>query len=306
MKNTLSFVYVNYFSIDKINQSLLSFLKYSKKLEYEIIIVDNSFDSSEEEVINLPGHKLKYLKQSSNLGFAKANNIAVSHTSSKYICFINPDTLFIEDCITPILGFMELNQYSGVCAPGLKFGNLTYQNSSGYKLGLTNDILEALMIIGILRKFREMNFRRKYSMTSPVEVDWLSGAFMIIKRDVFDKVNGFNEKYFLNYEDIDFCKKVQDAGYKNYYFPGYQCIHYDHGSFKRDYETLVLTRYQSRLIYSKFHYSGIQAFLARVIHIVGILLRIIGIALFYRGKEKLERRRGYLKSLNLYFRKNYN
>ena len=128
----------------------------------------------------------------------------------------------------------------------------------------------------------------------------MSGACLLLKRDIYNEVNGFNIEYFLNYEDLDFCNKIRDKGYSNFYFPYLRCIHLDQTSQKRDYEAFVFSRYKSRIIYSNNHYSLTKRFLVRIIHIIGLLLRMIFVNITYSGKEKSQRRKGYGKSLMLY------
>lgn len=109
---------------------------------------------------------------------------------------------------------------------------------------------------------------------------------MMVKKDFYDRMGGFDECYFMNYEDIDLCQKACDIGYRIYYLPNLKCIHIGLASQRSDYEKMVFSRYESRLIYAENHYSIIKRFIIRIIHISGLLTRII----FYLFLELIWRR----------------
>lgn len=267
---------------------------------YKFIIVDNQSFITEIEKIKNAFPELDIQMLPENYGFAKANNAGAKNANSEYLCFLNPDTLLTEDFISPLVYFIENNDSIGICAPMLVYEDRSYQSSTGFKMGVWFDFMEAFYLIGIIRKCDKSKYDKLKNTSLPVQVGWVSGACMIVKRSVFEKVGRFSEDYFLNYEDIDLCRKVEEAGYKNYYFPDYKCIHLDHKSFDSNYELLVYSRYESRLIYAKLHYNLFQRVTARMIHISGLIIRIIAVNLYYSGIEKKSRQKGYFKSLKLY------
>jgi GT2 family glycosyltransferase len=268
---------------------------------YNIIIFDNDIYSNINLIDERSYSNIKYNKLDKNLGFAKANNLGAKQSNAEYLCFLNPDTIITEDFITPIIKFISQNNNVGACAPMLVYENGEYQSSTGIKMGILYEFLEAFYLINIIRKINQNKYLKLINSNQPVQVNWVSGACFIIKKSVFDESGGFTEDYFLNYEDIDLCNKLEKAGYNNYYFPYIKCIHLDHKSFDRNFELLVYSRYQSRLVYAKLHYNYITRFLVRLIHIFGILIRITVIVFFYSGDELKSRYKGYFKSLKLYF-----
>jgi hypothetical protein len=269
-----------------------------------INIIDNNSENRDAESLFLKYHEVKFRQLNANLGFAKANNIGAKLTDSEYLCFLNPDTIVTEDFITPIINFINKDPQAGVCAPMLVYEDGSYQSSSGFKMGVWYDFLEASYLIGLIRKSKKQKYLKTEKSMLPVEVGWVSGACMIVKRSIFEHVGGFSEDYFLNYEDIDLCRKIEDAGYTNFYFPSYKCTHLDHKSFDRNYELLVLSRYQSRLIYARLHYNFLQRIVSRFLHINGIIIRLFAVNIFYSGNERRSRLSGYLKALFLYLNPN--
>lgn len=295
----LTISFVNFNSEELILNSLSSVRQLKISNESEMIVVENS-SLSTSKISFKNSSDFRLLSPHSNLGFAKANNLAAKQSDSEFLCFLNPDTLVKEDFFTPIINFINCHPQAGACAPALEYEDGSYQSSAGDTMGLWYEFLEATMLINLSRKSLRRRIQSAEASGAPLKVGWVSGACMIIRRDVFESVGGFTEDYFLNYEDIDLCKKLEDAGYQNYIFPGSKCIHLDHKSFESNYELLVYSRYESRLIYASLHYGAITRFTARLLHISGLLLRIVLVNFQFHGKEKMGRRRGYLRSLKLY------
>jgi len=296
----LSVIIVNYNVTHELDNCISSIFQNLSDLEFDIIVVDNN--SSDREVEKLtrkyPSAKFHFLEE--NIGFSNANNYAVERTNAKHILILNPDTELVEDFVKPIICFVESHSNVGVCGPMLLYKDLKYQNSAGNRMGIIYEAAEALFFINLYRKLVKLLNRDKYKLNVPFIVNWMSGACMLMERRVFVQAGGFSSDFFLNYEDLDFCKRVEDLGYRNYYFPYLKCIHLDQTSQKRDYEIFVLSRYLSRLIYAKNHYDYGKRILIRIIHLLGILLRICFVNILYKGQERMQRRSGYLKSLKLY------
>ena len=300
MIENLDIIIVNYNTADNVLHCIDSFKKNKRHIKSNIIIVDNNSTDESIKNNNFYSREVKFLSLNANLGFAKANNIGVQNSDTEYICFLNPDTIVLEDFITPIIDYIKSNDNAGACAPMLVYENNSYQASSGFSMGFFYEFMEAFMLIGIYRKIKEMSYKKKAKANKPIKVGWVSAACLVIKKSVFNKVGGFTEDFFLNYEDIDLCKKLENHGFENYYFPHLKCVHLDHKSFDKNYELLVYSRYQSRLIYSKLHYNMFLSLIVRFMHILGLLLRLIFVNVSYSGTERIGRKNGYKKSMSLY------
>jgi GT2 family glycosyltransferase len=296
----ISIIIVNYNVYDDVKNTLGSISNILKDVNFEIILLDNnSTDKTIRETVN-EYNNIKYIQLDKNLGFGKANNIGVRNAKGEFILLLNPDTLLIEDFITPITAFINFNQNAAACAPMLVYKDEKYQSSSGFSMGFIYEFLEATMLIELYRKFKESKYLSLKNSNEPVKVGWVSGACFIIRRSVFEEVGGFTEDYFLNYEDIDLCRKLEDMGYSNFYFSQYKCIHLDHKSFNKNYSLLVYSRYRSKLVYAKCHYGFVKGLLVRLLHITGIMFRIFLVNFIYSGLERKSRLNGYYASLALY------
>jgi GT2 family glycosyltransferase len=296
----VSIIIVNYNVANEVRFCLKSIYKYFDKIDYEVIVVDNNSSDRTIETVGKEFPNVRFELLTENLGYSKANNYASQISKYDFLLFLNPDTVVIEDFLSPIIEFVNSNKNVGACGPMLLYKDMSFQNSTGRKLGYIYEAAEALMLINYYRKILNLLNRHKFKIQNSFQVYWMSGACLFIKKDVFIKAKGFNAEYFLNYEDIDLCNKINLMGYKNYYFPYLKCIHLDQTSQKRDFERFTLSRYESRLIYSRNNYSDFKAFLIRIIHILGLFLRLIFVKFVYKEDEKLQRFRGYKKSLKLY------
>lgn len=296
----LSVIIVNYNVTHEVDVCIASMYEHLKDIDLDIIVLDNnSPDRSIEKLIDkYPDINLQLNKE--NSGYSKANNMGAFLAKYDTLLILNPDTVIIQDFVSPITGFMAENDNAGVCGPMLLYRDHTFQSSNGLKLGIIYETAEAFMFINYYRKLIRWIQREKYRAKEPFKVNWMSGACFIVNKDIFLSVGGFNTQYFMNYEDIDICKRINERGYSNFYFPYLKCIHLDQTSQKRDYERFTLSRYSSRLIYAANNYSMPVRIAVRIIHILGLLLRLLTVNIFYNGIEKNQRRSGYRKALKLY------
>lgn len=299
-KKLLSTIIVNYNVTRLIEECIYSLIDQKINDKIDIIVIDNASPDRSIETLKTKYPEVTFTFLDENIGFSKANNFAALNLNSDYILFLNPDTIIIEDFVTPMLQFMEDQNTVGICAPMLVYANGDFQNSCGPKIGFLYECAEAFMFISLYRKI----YNRLKGITSgkvkSISVDWVSAACLLIRSDVFKFVGGYSEEFFMNYEDIDLCLKVNQQGYDVLYCPQYKCVHLDQSSQKRDYTKLVLSRYQSRLIYSKKNYTAFMSFIVRIIHIFGILLRLFLVSIIYSGSEKYQRKSGYMQSLFIY------
>ncbi len=297
-----SIIIVNYNVSNEVDNCLNSIYLYFKKFDFEVIVIDNNSTDRDIENLRDKYRNVRFEFLSENLGFGKANNYGISISKGKYILLLNPDTLIIEDFVSPIIEFAENNSNAGACGPMLVYKDLTFQNSFGNRMGLVYEMAEALMFIELYRKLYRYRRRKNIIGGKVMRVGWLSGACILVNSELIKRVNGFDEKYFLNYEDIDLCRRIEELNCHNYYFPAYKCVHIDHSSQNKNYERLVFTRYQSRRIYAEKHYHPLKKLVIAALHIIGLVLRILTVSLFYSGSEKKLRYNGYKMSLKLYLK----
>lgn len=212
MKPKLSVIIVAYNSSQHIKNMLLSIEKQTKTA-HEIIIVDNN--SLDQTIAQIYASKVKVslLKQKENLGFSKANNLGVKNSIGEYLMFLNPDTFLMNSALDQLTGFIEDNKDVGLVAPQL------IDDSGNPQLS----VRKFPSIVGAIKEYyfciRNSYEPYAHEGDDPVEVDSIVGAAMLIPKSVYLNAGGFNDKYFMYYEDIELCKKINQLGYKIMYLP---------------------------------------------------------------------------------------
>lgn len=229
----LSIVIVSYNSKSLVQNCLGSLQKAIQDIGAEIIIVDNcSTDGSKEELPEkYPG--IKYIFNDENLGFAKACNQGFRISSGKYILFLNPDTILTETCLKECLDFFASHTDAGAVGVRMINGKGKFLKES--KRGQPGPAASFYKLFGFAAIFPGSKTFSKYYQghlpeTENNTVEVLSGAFMMIKREVFEKLNGFDEGFFMYGEDIDISIRIGRSGYKNYYLGTISVTHIKGGS----------------------------------------------------------------------------
>lgn len=226
-------------------------------LAAEILVVDNA--SSDGTVASLQRHfpHVQFIQSKQNLGFARANNLALQQARGQYILFLNPDTLVPENCLHNCI--LHLKQHSTTGAVGVQMidGNGVFlPESKRSKPSITASFFK---LSGLASAFPHSGFFNRYALGrlnkhNNCEVDVLAGAFMLIRKSVLENVGGFHEDYFMFGEDIDLCIRIQKAGYRIMYL-GKECIiHHKGQSLPRGSAQHTQLFYQAMLIYVRNHY----------------------------------------------------
>lgn len=235
----LSIVYVNWNSLDFLEKSIASVLRYTSSTAIEIIVVDNGSTSEglraglEKIAAMLPGIRIVPLRK--NLGFAGANNLGANHARGETLLLLNPDTELKGPAIDTMMAHLADLPDAGVLGCRLVNPDGSVQTSSIQLLPtILNQILdsEALRLRwpGCPLWRIEPLFRQA---RTPVEVETISGACMLVPKPVFQGVGGFSEEYFMYAEDMDLCYKIAKSGFRNYYCGDATMIHYGGRSSSR-------------------------------------------------------------------------
>jgi GT2 family glycosyltransferase len=213
-----SVIIVSFNNQSTIQKCLDSVLK--DKTEKEIIVVDNNSEDGTLKILESYKNKIKTIPSNINLGFSKANNLAVKNSIGEYLLFLNPDTKFIENnTLERLLKTLESNPKFGLVGPKLVLPSGKPQKSIRNLPTLSRAFQE--YVFGIKNSF---NFYLPETET-PIDVESIVGACMLIKKETFKKIKGFNEKYFLYFEDLQLCKDIQRIGLRIIYNPSIKVEH---------------------------------------------------------------------------------
>lgn len=280
----LSVVIVNYNVKHFIEQCLFSVLKASESFECEVFVVDNNSVDGSVTLIKEKFPQVNLIVNKTNTGFSVANNQALRMAKGEYVLLLNPDTVVQEDTFTRILSFMDEHPEAGGLGVKMLDGQGNFAPES--KRGLPTPEVAFYKMFGFSRFFpKSRRFGRYHLSYLPedqvCEIDVMSGAFMLIRKSVLDKIGLLDETFFMYGEDIDLSYRITQAGYKNYYFPQTQIIHYKGESTKRSSLNYVVIFYKAMAIFSKKHFSGSNAFWFNALIHLAIFLKA-GLALLSR------------------------
>lgn len=249
----LSVIILNYNVRYFLEQCVRSVQKALKGIEGEIIVIDNASTDDSCEMMKTKFPQIKLIENATNLGFPKGNNIGVAQAKGEYICILNPDTVVAEDTFAKILNskFQIPNSQLGIIGCKLIDGTGNFLPES--KRGVPTPWVAFTKIFGL---YRISNYFGKYyaqhlSENQSGKVDVLVGAFMMMKRELYLEVGGFDENCFMYSDDIDLSYLALKAGKSNYYFHETSVIHYKGESTVRDGTYIKRFREAMQFFYKK-------------------------------------------------------
>jgi len=281
----VSIIIVNYKVKEKLLKCVDSIKKYTKNVSYEIIVVDNEGDKSlQDKLKKISG--ASYIKSESNLGFGGANNLGALSARGDYLFFLNPDTFFIEDIVSGLYRFISKDKKIGVVAPMLLDISKKEYELQGTRI-LTP--LRALLTLSFLSKFIGKFYKGYYIKTWDKkglrEVDVCPGTAFMISRRLFNQIGGFDEKFFLYFEEFDLCKRIKKLNYKNYIISTLKLVH-EWGMSTVKFEKKDQVFAQSRAYYFRKHYGTLSSLVIEIfLHLnkyALLLLLVFGLSLFLR------------------------
>jgi GT2 family glycosyltransferase len=231
----LSIIIVNWNSKDFVRRCLQSLYQHCSETPFEVVVVDNgSFDGSARMIAHEFPRAI-YVQSVANIGFARANNLGVRHSSGRDLLFLNPDTELLENSVDTLR--RRLATLPGAGAVGCKLINedRTLQGSCVQSFPtIFNQMVDSDFLRARFPRWRIWGTKPLHAdISEPAAVEVISGACILIKRDVFERIGGFTEEYFMYGEDLDLCFKVKLVGLRVYYLPQTSIIHHGGGSTKR-------------------------------------------------------------------------
>jgi GT2 family glycosyltransferase len=231
----LSIIIVSWNVRDLLEKCLSSIFNNVHNINYEVFVVDNDSIDETSKMVLEKFPRVNLIRSKKNLGFAGGNNLAIREAKGKYILLLNPDTEIIDGAMERMVKFMRSRPEVGIAGPKIFNPNKTLQPSVRRFPTIIDQLLIFLKFthflpnIGPLKRY----FATDFDYTQPNEVDQVMGAFFMVKREVFDKIGLLDEKFHLWFEEVDFCRRAKNAGYKIMYNSEAKIIHYGGQSFKQ-------------------------------------------------------------------------
>ena len=275
MNMELSIIILNYKTKDLTISCINSIVEqYKKELDgnkFEIIVVDNnSEDGSFEAISNFKSaiSNLKVIESKENLGFGKGCNFGASRAKGEFLLFLNSDTEIKDQGFIKMINYLSDNKNIGILGGKLKNADGTSQLSCGKFYSLFNLFL-------VLLGFNKL-FNLKESPNIIKHVDWVSGACLMIEKNNFNKVNGFEKDFFMYIEDMELCFRIKKKGFLTYFYPNIMLFHKELGSSNKTFA--VVNIYKGILIFYRKHKSYFEYLLVK------LMLKTKAITLVVLGK----------------------
>ncbi len=223
----ISIISVEYNDLNSLFNLINSIKKNILNIEYEIIIISNSYYNKEkQENIKKYFKKIKFKFNNKNLGYAKAVNQGLRLATGEYILVINPDVVILDNNLLLALSFLENN--NKICMVGPRIIDDSSEIQDSYRVFVTP---KTLFLRSIKREINKILYKKKYSLLeynqyfSPHPVDWISGACMLIKKAAIEKVGPMDERFFMYCEDMDWCRRFWQHHYEVWSFPHWTVQH---------------------------------------------------------------------------------
>ena len=262
----LAVVIVSYRVKHYLEQCIISVERATEDIDREIVVVDNHSDDGTVEFLKERfANRITLVESNHNLGFSKANNIAIRQTDSDYVLLLNPDTFIAEESLHQVLQFMDEHPCCGGC--GVKMHNADGSVARESRRGIPTPWVALQKMLGRSGRY----YMSHLPWDKPAQIEAMSGAFCMLRREALDKVGLLDEDFFMYGEDIDLSYRLLKGGYENWYVPA-SIVHYKGESTQKSSFRYVHVFYQAMLIFFRKHYSHASWFITLPIK-AGIYLR---------------------------------
>ena len=272
----LSIIIVNYNVKELLEQALLSVKKAASGLKYEIFVVDNASTDGSVELIREKFPDVKLISNSENVGFAAANNQALKIANGQYLVLLNPDTVVQEDTFLVVLDFFKHHPECGMV--GCKILNPDGSLQLACRRSFPTSWVGFTKVTGLSRLFPKTKIFGRYNLTyldpdETYEVEAISGSFMAVRKQVVKRVGCLDDSFFMYGEDLDWCYRIKEAGWKIYYLPKTKIIHFKGESSKKAQVDLTLMFYRAMKLFVEKHYHSRYFYLPQWFLVTGIVAR---------------------------------
>lgn len=271
--NQLSIIIVNYKTKNLLDNCLASIFENSQNIELEIIVIDNNSQDGSVEMIEKKYPQVNLIKSEINLGFGKANNLGVKKAQFENILFLNPDMKILSKTLENSLDWQRKNPQAKIISCHL----INEKNETIFHVrkfpNFWNQLAIVLKLPHIFPQILNNYLRKKFDYSKPACVDSIRGAFLLTTKNLFQKLGGFDENYFLWFEEVDFCKKAQQNNEEVWYTPEAECIDYIGKSFAQVSRNKTQKYFQnSMLTYFKKWHSKTEYVLLKIAWIFGKII----------------------------------
>ncbi len=227
----------------------------------EIIVVDNASTDGSPEMVRAEFPQVRLIANPDNRGFTAGNNQGLVESTGRFLLLLNPDTEIVGAALSTMMAYMDAHPEVGALGPRLCYPDGSLQPSRRRFPTLATALVESTVV---QEWWRDNPLLRRYYMAdTPDEaiqpVDWVAGACLLVRREVYDQVGGLDEGFFMYSEEMDWCKRIQDAGWKVVYLPTARVIHHEGKSSEQVVPARHIHFQSSKVRYFRKHHGALQA-----------------------------------------------
>ncbi len=253
---------------------------------YEIIVIDNA--STDETVEFIESHYpfVKTAKNTENKGFASANNQGATISRGEYLFFLNPDTIILPDALDKLVCYLDYHSDVAMCGPLILNKDETLQTSVRNLPSFRGALYRytILKYLGLFKSHFETWHNRNFDYTNEADVKQIIGAALLIRRSAFEKIGGFDERFFMYYEEVDLCRRLATDNARIVYFPQAKIIHLKGGSAKQIPARIRFMMLRSLLLYFQKHSASFAFIPFSIVFKCGVLSRqLYELVVFFCG-----------------------
>ncbi len=249
----LSIVIVSYNVRTYLEQCLQSVQKALEGIEGEVFVVDNHSDDDSVAVLRASYPWVRLIENPENVGFARANNIAIRQSEAEYVLLLNPDTVVEEDTLRQSLAFMDGHPEAG--GAGVMMHNADGTLAPESRRAIPTPWVSCLKMLGFTKRY----YMSHLPWDQPSQIEVISGAFCLLRKKALDEIGLLDETFFMYGEDIDLSYRLLKGGWQNWYLP-YSIIHFKGKSTQKSDYRYVHIFYQAMLIFFRKHYGHLSFF----------------------------------------------
>lgn len=268
-------VILTFNSEDYLKKCLDSVFEHTKNVEFEVIVVDNQSSDKTVEIAKTYGSRIKLILSPENGGYTKGNNLGIKASTGKYVLIMNPDTYLVENSIERLQLWMNAHEDSAVVAPEIY---VSEQKTSSYSNASYFPTLSRILIWAFfVEKVPFINnaiksYHPRGIIKEETYPDWVSGSFMVVRKDAILKVGMLDENMFMYGDEVEWCMRFKKAGWKIAFSPLTKVVHVERGSQGGSPKGAILGEFKGlRYIYGKHFPEWQQVALGTVLDVAAFL-----------------------------------
>ena len=241
----------------------------------EIIVVDSASSDKTVAILRENYPQVKLLAQSENVGFTRGNNIGFAASRGRTIFMLNPDTELLGDALPQMLAYLDSHAEVGIVGPHTLNSDASYQSSRRNFPSKTLAFFESSFLQGLAsRNMLDEFYLNNYPVDAVLEVGWMQGSALLVRREIYEKLGGLDEAFVMYFEELDWCKRAADAGWKLVYLGTAKIIHHGGKSTEQIGAKKHIWFQESKIRYYRKHHGALFATILRLFLLFNYLWQI--------------------------------